>query len=59
METLATSKEVATYLKVHPQTMDRWASQGKGPRYFKIEGTRRYRWSDVNAWLEARTVKRP
>lgn len=51
MEGLATSKEVAAYLGVHPQSMDRWASQGKGPRYTKIEGIRRYDWSDVQGWV--------
>lgn len=56
MEGLATSREVAEYLKVHPQTMDAWASQRKGPPYIKIEGRRRYDWTDVLAWLEARKV---
>lgn len=57
MEGLATSKEVAAYLGVHPQSMDRWASQGKGPRFAKIEGIRRYDWTDVREWVEARKVR--
>lgn len=52
MEGLATSKEVAAYLGVHPQSMDRWASQGKGPVYTKIEGIRRYEWEDVRSWIQ-------
>lgn len=52
MEGLATSKQVAAYLGVHPQSMDRWASQRKGPRYTKIEGIRRYDWADVRRWVE-------
>lgn len=56
MEGLATAKEVAEYLNVHPKSVDRWASQGAGPPFFKIEGARRYRWSEVLEWLEARKV---
>lgn len=57
MEGLATSREVAEYLKVHPQTMDAWASKGAGPPYIKLDGRRRYEWTDVLAWLEARKVR--
>lgn len=56
MDKLLTSKEVAEYLGVHPQTMDRWASKGTGPSYYKIEGARRYPEAELIAWLEARKV---
>lgn len=56
MDSLATSKEIAEFLGVHPQTMDRWASQDAGPPYYKIEGMRRYDWEGVRAWLKARSV---
>lgn len=59
MRGLATSKEVATYLGIHPQSMDRWASQGKGPRYTKIEGIRRYDWDDITAWVEQNKTATP
>ena len=58
MEELATSKEVAEYLRVHPQTMDRWASRGGGPTFVKVGGNRRYDWADVKAWVDARKVTR-
>lgn len=58
MERLATSREVAAYLGVHPQTMDAWASKGKGPIYSKIEGRRRYNWADVREWVESQKVQR-
>lgn len=58
MEDLATSREVAAYLKVHPGTMDQWAHQGKGPAYTKVGGRRRYLWSDVQRWLDSRKVSR-
>lgn len=57
MDRLLTSKEVAEYLGVHPQTMDRWASKGMGPSYFKIEGARRYSETELREWLEARKVR--
>lgn len=57
MEPLATTAEVAEYLRVKPNTLDHWASNGKGPIYIKFEGTRRYRWSDVEAYLNDRQVR--
>lgn len=56
MENLATTEEVAAYLKVSPQTLANWAYQGKGPEYVKIEGQRRYEWATLRAWVEARKV---
>lgn len=58
MEGLATSREVAEYLGVHPQTMDAWASKGVGPPFFKVEGRRKYDWADILAWLEERKAPR-
>lgn len=57
VEGLATTAEVAEYLKVRPNTMDHWASQGRGPSYSKIEGSRRYDWTDVRAWVDAQKVR--
>jgi hypothetical protein len=50
MEGLATTREVSDYLKVKPNTLDRWASDGTGPRFTKVNGRRRYRWSDIRAY---------
>lgn len=49
---LATRKEVAEYLGVPPTTLDQWASRGSGPRYHRVGRHARYRWSDVDKWLE-------
>ncbi len=57
MEGLANTRELAEYLNVKPQTLDAWASQGRGPAYTKIEGARRYDWADVREWVEARKVR--
>jgi len=50
---LANRKEVAEYLGKSVQTLAIWAMKGIGPKYFKVNGTCRYRWSDVDAWIEA------
>lgn len=57
METYLTSREVAALLNVKQQTLDKWASQGRGPDYFKVEGARRYDMEDLRNWLDARKVK--
>lgn len=56
MEGLARPNEVAEYLGVKPGTLRVWAHRRSGPPYIQVEGRRRYRWSDVEAWLEARKV---
>lgn len=58
MEELLTTLELAEYLKVKPNTLDHWASQGRGPAYIKIEGQRRYSRADLEAWLEGKKVRR-
>jgi excisionase family DNA binding protein len=57
VDRLMTSKEVAEYLNVHPQTLDRWASKGAGPAYIKVEGNRRYSEADLKEWLNERKVR--
>lgn len=44
---LATTAEVAAYLKVKPNTLDHWASSGEGPAFVKLNGRRRYDWKAV------------
>lgn len=49
---LATTDEVATYLRKPPRTLEQWRYRGVGPRYIKVGGRDvRYRWQDVEAWL--------
>ena len=50
---LATTREVAEYLGVPPRTLGNWAYFGTGPKYAKIGKHRRYRWSDVEAYINA------
>jgi predicted DNA-binding transcriptional regulator AlpA len=48
---LITTADLAEYLSMSAQTVKEWRSKGKGPRWVKVEGSVRYRWSDVESWL--------
>jgi excisionase family DNA binding protein len=52
---LATSLEVAEFLQIPPGTLDQYAHRGVGPRFAKIGRHRRYRWADVDAWVDDRS----
>lgn len=49
---LATPAEVAAYLQKPARTLERWRYQGIGPRYAVVGRGIRYRWSDVEKWLD-------
>lgn len=49
---LATSAEVAEYLGVPLHTLDQWSYRGTGPRFSKVGRYRRYRWADIEKWLD-------
>lgn len=51
---LAESQQVAEYLGVPLRTLDQWAYRGVGPRYSKVGRHRRYRWKDIESWLDQR-----
>lgn len=49
---LAVTPEVAAYLGVPVQTLYVWRTKGVGPRAVRVGKHLRYRWSDVEAWLD-------
>lgn len=49
---LAHPNEVAAYLGVPERTLQTWRYFNKGPRYSRTGKYVRYRWSDVEAWLD-------
>lgn len=55
-EPLATRKEVAAYLGIAVKTLKNWAVSGKGPKYVKVGSEVRYRWQDIDAYVESRRV---
>ncbi|MFC5182832.1 helix-turn-helix domain-containing protein [Actinomadura harenae] len=54
---LADSEELAAYLKVPARTLDDWAHRGTGPTYRRVGRHRRYRWEDVERWLDDQAVR--
>ncbi len=40
-----------------PSTLAHWRSEGRGPAYLKIGSRVAYRGADLNAWLDAQTVR--
>jgi excisionase family DNA binding protein len=49
---MLTAAELARELKVSRRTLARWRSEGTGPPFFRVGRSPRYRWGDVQAWIE-------
>ena len=49
---LATPEQVAEFLGVPIKTIYNWRTKGTGPKASKIGVHLRYRWADVDAWVE-------
>jgi excisionase family DNA binding protein len=49
---LANVDQVAEFLGVPVQTLYQWRYKGTGPRASKVGVHIRYRWSDVERWLD-------
>lgn len=45
------------YLGISPATLATWATRGGGPKYVKVGKLAMYRKSDLDAWLNERTVE--
>ncbi len=52
---LATPVDVAAYLGVPVKTLYQWKYRGIGPSVHKVGRHLRYRWREVDAWLDAQT----
>jgi excisionase family DNA binding protein len=46
--------ELADYLGVPAKTLYAWRYRREGPRGFRVGRHLRYRWSDVQLWIEER-----
>ncbi|MEU7678105.1 helix-turn-helix domain-containing protein [Micromonospora taraxaci] len=49
---LAAPPEVASYLGVPEKTLTQWRYVKTGPRWSKVGRHVRYRWADVEKWLD-------
>jgi excisionase family DNA binding protein len=53
---LATPAEVAAYLGVPVKTLYQWKYRGIGPNVHKVGRHLRYRWNEVDAWVNAQSA---
>jgi excisionase family DNA binding protein len=51
---LLTPSELAEYLRVPLRTLYQWRYERRGPRAIRVGRHLRYRWRDVERWLEER-----
>ncbi|MEU1642042.1 helix-turn-helix transcriptional regulator [Micromonospora zamorensis] len=49
---LADPRQVAAYLGVAEKTLRQWRYLKTGPKFTKVGGRIRYRWSDVEKYLD-------
>ena len=51
---LLSAEELAKALKMSPRTLQKWRSDGRGPRYIRLGHNVRYRSQDIAGWLESK-----
>ena len=51
---LLTAEELADFLDVPIKTLYAWRHRGEGPTGFRAGKHLRYRWTDVEGWIEDR-----
>lgn len=51
-ERLLTVQDLAEYLGVPVATIYQWRYRGEGPNGFRVGRHVRYRWREVDAWVE-------
>jgi predicted DNA-binding transcriptional regulator AlpA len=52
-EPLVKAAAVAKHLDTSVNQLTRLRYEGKGPQYIKLGRSVRYRWADVDAWVQA------
>ena len=57
MTSLLTTEVTAEFLSMSEGTLRWWRSIGRGPQFIKCGGAVRYRLEDLEAWLNANTIK--
>lgn len=56
-EQLLYEVDAARLMNLSSRTLQAWRSKGLGPPYVRVGRAIRYRWDDIAAWLDSRTVK--
>ncbi|MCZ7532822.1 MAG: helix-turn-helix domain-containing protein [Acidimicrobiia bacterium] len=57
LDKLLTVKDLAEYLGVPVATIYAWRSHREGPPGFRVGRHVRYRWADVERWIEDRVTQ--
>ncbi|MCM2428853.1 MULTISPECIES: helix-turn-helix transcriptional regulator [unclassified Streptomyces] len=55
---LATPEELSAYLGVPLATLYAWNHRRVGPKATKVGRHLRYRWQEVEVWLDAQSIER-
>lgn len=59
MRKLATGPEFCEFTGITPGQAEQMRFHGTGPKFIKVTGHQvRYRWEDIEEWLESRTKSR-
>lgn len=56
-ESMATSREVARFLRVSEGTLRNWRSEGSGPKFERVGRSVRYDWAEVRRWSQQSTAE--
>ena len=54
VDRLMTTRDVADFLQINPNTLEQWRVRGRGPDFVRVGSRVRYRREDVEAWLRER-----
>lgn len=49
---ILTTKEVAHLLKLAENSVYKMRKEGRGPKWFKIEGSVRYEYAEILKWID-------
>lgn len=55
IDQLLSPAELADYLSIPVQTIYQWRHRGDGPPGYRVGRHVRYRWTDIQAWLDDQT----
>jgi excisionase family DNA binding protein len=47
-----TEKRAAKLVGFSPRTLQKWRIEGRGPRFVKCGRSVRYRWQDLQEWMQ-------
>ncbi len=54
LDPVYTDKELAPLVGIKRVTLQQWRSRQLGPPYYRVGAAIRYRWSEVQTWLDGR-----